>query len=90
VKKGTAPRTTQVFLVDTLSELPLFYAVANVAFVGGVRGGYLDEMARAPALRRRDHQHSTLDIGRRGYHRWAPRVAGILQTNAMIFRANID
>ena len=31
----TVPRDTAVYLLDTLGELPLFYACADVAFVGG-------------------------------------------------------
>ena len=32
---GAAPRDTDVYLLDTLGELPLFYACADAAFVGG-------------------------------------------------------
>ena len=32
---GTAPREAAVYLLDTLGELPQFYACADVAFVGG-------------------------------------------------------
>ena len=32
---GAVPPNTQVFLVDTLGELPPFYAAGDVAFVGG-------------------------------------------------------
>ena len=32
---GVAPRDTNVYLLDTLGELPLFYACADVAFIGG-------------------------------------------------------
>ena len=32
---GAYRRTPQVFLVDTLGELPAFYAAGDVAFVGG-------------------------------------------------------
>ena len=31
----TAPRDTDIYLLDTLGELPLFYACADAAFVGG-------------------------------------------------------
>ena len=32
---GAAPRDTDVYLLDTLGELPVFYGCADVAFVGG-------------------------------------------------------
>ncbi len=32
---GAAPKAADVYLLDTLGELPLFYACAGVAFVGG-------------------------------------------------------
>ncbi len=32
---GAAPRDTNIYLLDTLGELPLFYACADVAFIGG-------------------------------------------------------
>ena len=34
-KEQTCDESTQVFLVDTMGELPLFYAASDIAFVGG-------------------------------------------------------
>jgi len=34
-KDQTCEKTTAVFLVDTMGELPLFYAASDIAFVGG-------------------------------------------------------
>jgi len=34
-KDQTCEKSTQVFLVDTMGELPLFYAASDIAFVGG-------------------------------------------------------
>ena len=34
-KDQTCEKSTEVFLVDTMGELPLFYAASDIAFVGG-------------------------------------------------------
>lgn len=58
---------TQVFLVDTMGELPLFYAAGNVAFVGGTLvpvGGHnlLEPAALGKPIVTGPHLFNTQDI----------------------------
>jgi 3-deoxy-D-manno-octulosonic-acid transferase len=60
---------TQVYLVDTMGEVPLFYAAGDVAFVGGTLvpvGGHnlLEPAALGRAVVTGPHLYNTLDIAR--------------------------
>ena len=59
----------EVYLVDTMGEVPLFYAAGDLAFVGGTLvpvGGHnlLEPAALGRAVVTGPHLHNTLDIAR--------------------------
>jgi 3-deoxy-D-manno-octulosonic-acid transferase len=77
---ASVPPDTQVFLVDTLGELPPFYAAGDVAFVGGSLvpiGGHnlLEPAALSLPILAGPHNFNSADIARMLVERGAVRIA---------------
>jgi 3-deoxy-D-manno-octulosonic-acid transferase len=77
---GAAPAPdTRVFLLDTLGELPPFYAAGDVAFVGGTLvpiGGHnlLEPAALAEPIVAGPHNFNSADVAKRLIERGAVRI----------------
>ena len=77
--KETVTSETQVFLLDTLGELPAFYAAGDVAFVGGSLvpiGGHnlLEPAALSQPIVAGPHNFNSADIARMLVERGAVRI----------------
>jgi 3-deoxy-D-manno-octulosonic-acid transferase len=77
---GAVPSNTQVFLVDTLGELPPFYAAGDVAFVGGTLvpiGGHnlLEPAALSLPILAGPHNFNSADIAKMLVEHGAVRIA---------------
>jgi 3-deoxy-D-manno-octulosonic-acid transferase len=77
---GAVPPNTQVFLVDTLGELPPFYAAGDVAFVGGTLvpiGGHnlLEPAALSLPILAGPHNFNSADIANMLVEHGAVRIA---------------
>jgi 3-deoxy-D-manno-octulosonic-acid transferase len=78
--KETVTSDTQVFLLDTLGELPAFYAAGDVAFVGGSLvpiGGHnlLEPAALSLPIVAGPHNFNSADIARMLVEQGAVRIA---------------
>ena len=77
---GAVPPNAQVFLVDTLGELPPFYAAGDVAFVGGSLvpiGGHnlLEPAALSLPILAGPHNFNSADIAKMLVERGSVRIA---------------